>query len=124
MVAVVTIGQSPSPVTGRLASAYSGTVHNTTYDISSTFRLSSVTADQNGNISGQMTVDPPLYGSGPFTGRVSGSSVTFTVNSTPGNSIGVTHIIFSGTVVQAAMSGTYVVEATSGTQKVFENACW
>jgi cell wall-associated NlpC family hydrolase len=92
----------------RLASSYSGTVHNITYNITSNFALSSIVEDQSGNISGQTMVTPPLYGSGPFTGAVSTDN-TITFTSTAADQSGVT-ITFTGTVnSDKSLSGNYTV---------------
>lgn len=102
----------------QLSASYTGSVHNIPYNITSNFALSSITEDQQGNISGQMIVDPPLYGSGPFTGTVSvNNTINFTVTSTPGNPCGCTSVIFTGTVKpQNTLSGNYTANSQTGPQ--------
>ncbi|WP_143094490.1 hypothetical protein [Streptacidiphilus jiangxiensis] len=107
---------SPSPSLPHLAASYSGTVHNITYNIDSTFGLSSITEDAQGHIAGQMTVAPPLYGSGSFSGTVTATSINFTVTSTTPNPAGAVSIAFVGTISPTSMAGTYTVQATGGTQ--------
>ena len=93
----------------HLAPAYQGTVHNITYNLTANYALSSIKEDQQGNISGESIVSPPLYGSGPFTGTVSpDNSITFT--STPTDGSGYT-ITFTGTVnSDGSLSGSYTVD--------------
>ena len=72
---------------------------------------------EQGNISGQSIVDPPLYGGGPFSGMVSGTTVKFTSRS-EGDSLcpaGACTVVFTGTVSQAGeMSGTYAASYSEG----------
>jgi hypothetical protein len=95
---VIALTGSPSRV--QLDSTYAMEDHNLTVDESSVGELTHVTESSNGEIAGQFTVDPPLYGTGPFKGTVRGSSISFTVP---------TGLILSGQLnSQGAMSGTYV----------------
>jgi len=74
-----TTGASPSPILyPNIAGNYSGSVHNTRTDQISSITLS---INQNqGSISGQFTVAPPLLGTGPFTGSIDkNNTVQFTV---------------------------------------------
>lgn len=74
-----TTGVSPSPILyPNVAGNYSGSVHNTLTDQIAAITLS---INQNqGSISGQFTVAPPLLGTGPFTGSIDkSSSIQFTV---------------------------------------------
>jgi hypothetical protein len=88
----------------QLASSYNMTFDNTTYDIMADGSLSGITEDQQGNISGQMTVDPPLEGTGPFTGTVSNTTINFALAGTDGS--------YTGTVnAQGTLSGTYTYSA-------------
>jgi D-alanyl-D-alanine carboxypeptidase len=99
----------------QLASSYTGTAHNETYNITSNFALVSIKEDQQGNISGNTQVSPPLYGSGPFTGKVS-SNNTITFTSTPTDGSGHT-ITFTGTVTpQHSLSGKYTANSKIGVQ--------
>src|ERR1700678_4431793 len=85
-----------------LASTYHGTVTNLTVNETAAFTLTAVTEDGQGNISGQSIVSPPLYGGGPFTGTVSGTTVKFTSKS-EGDSLcpaGACTAVFTGTVSQ------------------------
>lgn len=85
-----------------MAGQYSGTIHNTTANISATMSLS---VQQNtGNISGYFTVNSPLEGSNSFTGTVKTNNyVTFTVQSYRGNA----PLYFWGYVQSGSMSGQY-----------------
>ncbi len=107
-----------------LVSTYHGTVDNLTVSETAAFTLTAVTEDEQGNISGQSIVDPPLYGGGPFTGTVSGTTVKFTSRS-EGDSLcpaGACTGVFTGTVSQAgAMSGTYVTSYSEGPS---QNGTW
>lgn len=70
--------------------------------------LSSITEDQQGNISGFLSVSRPFGGSGPFSGKVnSNNSIQFTVQSNDGsNAI----LAFSGVVrSDGSLNGTYRV---------------
>lgn len=98
-----------------LVSSYSGTVHNNTVNITSSFSLTSVVEDSQGNIRGSAFVGRPLVGSGPFTETISiGRSIQFTV--TPNDNAGVATIHFAGIVHEdGSMSGTYTVAGTGET---------
>ena len=99
-----------------LASAYNMAFDNFTYG-SSDGTLTHVTENATGDISGQMTVDPPLYGSGPFTGTVSGNAIKFTVESDTPNPVNAISATFSGTIgVKGSLSGTYVGYTSNGPQ--------
>jgi eukaryotic-like serine/threonine-protein kinase len=90
------------PMYPNVAGQYSGNIHNTTVNISSTMSLS---VQQNGaNISGYFTVNQPLQGSNPFTGTVTtGKYIAFTVQSYRGNA----PLFFWGYVQNGSMSGQY-----------------
>jgi hypothetical protein len=107
-----------------LTSTYHGTVSNLTVNESAAFTLTGVTEDEHGKISGQSIVDPPLYGGGPFTGTMSGTTVAFTSKS-EGDSLcpaGACTAVFTGTVSPAgAMSGTYTASYTEGPA---QNGTW
>jgi hypothetical protein len=99
-----------------LATTYNTTFDNLTYGISSVGTLTHVTENAAGDISGQLTVDPPLYGSGPFTGTVNGNAIKFTVESTP-NPVNETSGTFTGTIgLQDSLSGTYAGDTSTGPQ--------
>lgn len=93
-----------------LASSYQGTGHNITVNITSNFALASVTEDQQGNISGNAIWTPPLYGSGPFTGKVyANSSLVFTSIANDGSGVTIT---FTGTLnANGSLSGNYTVSS-------------
>ena len=99
---------SPTHPLPQLASSYTGTVDNTTGNISASFSISSITEDQQGNIRGQATVGPPLTGSGPFTGSVdTNNSIQFTVTANDGSGVS---IHFTGFVnADNSLSGSYTV---------------
>jgi hypothetical protein len=112
----------------QLVSTYSGTVHNLTVDLTAEFELTGITEDQQGDISGQSVVEPPLYGGGAFTGTVSNTAVIFTSRSR-GDILcpaGACTVTFSGTVSQTGtMSGTYVASHTGGsTQTSTQDGTW
>jgi hypothetical protein len=98
----------------QISADYTGTLHNTTYNISSTWQLTGVTESADGTISGQAVIAPPLYGSGPFTGKVTATTVTLRINTDPGNPCACSYVDFTGTVTaDGTMSGSY---RTSGLQ--------
>ena len=103
----------------QLASSYQGTAHNTTLNLGSPFKLTVTSQDAQGNIRGQVTFTPPLYGDGPFTGTVSSAGrLQLTVVSTPNNPCQCTSINLTGTVgPQGTLSGTYIAYTRTGVQK-------
>jgi len=104
-----------------IASSYSGALTNTTYDVSSTWSLTDV-VDSGGSLTGQANINPPLYGSGPFTGTVTGDSISFNVQSEQPNAGNAASIDFDGTIASdGSMSGTYQAHATSGQE---EDGVW
>jgi hypothetical protein len=98
-----------------LQQAYQGTLVNTTdnSNTSANAALSSIVQDQQGDISGNMTIQLPLTGSGPFTGTVSSNgSIQFTV--IPTDSSGYAAIMFTGTIhSDGSMSGRYTLPGTN-----------
>jgi hypothetical protein len=128
VVLTLALGLSAMPSLGApvtpVASTYHGTVTNLTVNETAAITLTAVTEDEQGDISGQSIVDPPLYGGGPFTGTVSGTTVKFTSRS-EGDSLcpaGACTVVFTGTVGQAgAMSGTYAASYSEGAS---QNGTW
>lgn len=98
-----------------LATMYNMTYDNLTYGISSTGTLTQVAENAAGDITGQLTVDPPLYGSGPFTGTVNGNAIEFTVESDTPNPGNATSVMFTGTIgLPGSLSGTYITKSSGG----------
>jgi hypothetical protein len=99
----------------QLAFSYSGTAHNTTYNVTTALALTDVTEGAEGAVGGQLVVQPPLYGSGPFAGMLADGRLTFTV--TPGASTpGETSATFVGQLsASGGLSGTYTTYG-EGTQ--------
>jgi hypothetical protein len=103
-----------TPVYAGLQQTYRGTVTNTMHyswldgsgDVSAKATLYSITQDQQGNITGNMAVQPPLVGSGPFQGTVrKDGSIQFTV--IPDDNSGESATQFRGTIhLDGSMSGT------------------
>ena len=91
----------------HVASAYSGSVHNTTFNQNANMIMTSVTQD-NGTLNGSIQFGLPLIGSGSFTGTVTKSdAINFVVTSSDDGGVMLT---FSGTIEpQGFMSGTYTV---------------
>lgn len=120
LAALPALGASVAP----LVSTYHGTLDNLAVNESAAFTLTAVKEGEQGNISGQSIVDPPLYGGGPFTGSVSGTTVNFTSKS-EGDSLcpaGACTVVFTGTVSQTgAMSGTYAASYSEGPS---QNGTW
>jgi hypothetical protein len=66
--------------------------------------------DAQGNVNGQFTVQPPLYGSGPFTGTFHDGGLAFTITSAQPNPCGCLAIVVTGTAnAQGVLSATYTV---------------
>ncbi|WP_433052726.1 VWD domain-containing protein [Dactylosporangium sp. CS-033363] len=96
-------GNPGNPV---LATAYAGIEHNITYNISSPWRVTGLAVATDGTLSGLVTIDPPLVGNGPLTGKLTGTSITFSAG-------GVSYV---GTIgAGGAMSGTYTYAGQTGT---------
>lgn len=95
-----------APAAASLASSYTMTFDNLTYSETADGSLDNIAVDASGNVTGNMTVDPPLGGTGPLTGTLSGGTFTFTVGSGD----------YTGTVDAAtlAISGTYDYPGQNG----------
>jgi hypothetical protein len=97
-------GGSDSPE--GLSATYRMTFDNLTYDIQTDGTLTEVTQDENGNISGLMTVGPGLYGTGRFTGTVADDTIDF---------LGVSNGVYSGTISsEGLIRGTYTYASQRG----------
>lgn len=108
----------PTPIPyPHLSSIYQGTGYNITVSESGSLMLSSITEDQQGNISGQTTWGSPLCGSGSFTGNVNtNDSISFTNTTTDGSACeDIT--TFTGTIdiQNNSMSGNYTTATQKGT---------
>ncbi len=102
----VWLARRPAPPPG-LADTYRMTYHNITFDIRSVGSLTEVTRDRKGNVHGQMTVRPPLYGTGPFSGTATSSKIRFE---------GASQGAYTGTVdARGVLSGTYTYGPQHGT---------
>jgi S1-C subfamily serine protease len=88
---------TPKPLTGQ----FSGIVHNLSANASAEFVI--LVNDSDGALSGCMGVRQPLFGSGPLSGFVNGSSVLFTVKSAIGT------ITFVGQQEKDEINGSYTV---------------
>jgi len=100
----------PTTTYPHIAGTYSGTIHNTTADITTSMNLA---IQQNqGNITGQFTVGSALQGNGPFSGTVDTSKhLRFTVQSYQGHA----PLLFVGTIqTDNSLSGTYCSTAPNG----------
>jgi hypothetical protein len=106
--AVATASQTvPKKSAARgLTGLFGGTVKNETAGQSADVGID--VKDNDGALSGCMVVKPPLYGSGPLSGSVNGSDVTFTVLSSIGG------ISFTGQREGGTLHGTYTVRHLSG----------
>jgi rubrerythrin len=89
-----------------LTGQFGGTVRNETAGLSADFGIA-VKEDRD-FLSGCMVVKPPLFGSGPLSGTVNGSDVTFIVLSSIGG------IFFTGQREGGTLHGTYTVRHLSG----------
>lgn len=95
----------PSNPPVSISGTYSGTVHNKTVNLNSTFAVV-LRQTKAGELQGCMQVEPPLYGSGAVLGRVRGAHVNFVV----------ADIAFRGEVLKDAITGFYVVSRQEGQQ--------
>lgn len=111
-----------SAAVGQLDSFYSLQLHNAVENVNAGGVLTGIKETPRGELSGQMIVEQPLYGGGPFTGTVVGTQVNFTVTSTVPNPCNCVSLVFAGSVSpQGTMSGTYVGYTKSGYS---ENGVW
>lgn len=102
-----------TPPAVRLAPAYTMKFHNITYDMDSDGMLSVASVDPQGNVTGSMTVNPPLGGTGPLRGTLSGSSLTFTVSDGTYQGVVDATGTLSGTYTYPGQTGAWT--ATPGT---------
>jgi len=93
-----------------VAGDYAGTVHNQTAGLSADLALQ--LHDTGGTLSGDMTVEPPLYGSGTLKGTRDGQNLRFIVMS----DIGI--ISFTGVDKGEQITGVYTVQHPSGGPEV------
>lgn len=98
--------EAATPATVSLASSYSMNFDNLTFSETSDGSLTNMSVDASGNVTGDMTVNPPLGGTGPLSGVLTGSTLTFSVEGGD----------YTGTVNAAtlAISGTYTYPGQDG----------
>jgi hypothetical protein len=104
VVVVVHPGSASAPA--QLSSQFEMHFDNLSYHIQTGGALSDVTQDGQGRISGSMTVNPPLIGTGRFTGTRGGSTIHF-AGAQGGTYVGT--LIANGDV-----SGTYAYPGQHG----------
>ncbi|HEX4714732.1 MAG TPA: serine/threonine-protein kinase [Ktedonobacteraceae bacterium] len=104
--ATATATATPAPPLPVLASAYAGTIYDNNGAITTSMSLNGIGQHQQ-NIQGNFHVDPPLNGSGPFTGTVDSQfTIQFTVHSSDRGAGA--PLFFSGTIQQnGSMGGHY-----------------
>jgi hypothetical protein len=119
IVCSVVVTASPSgsvTATPQIATSYSLSLHDISANQYSNGALTGVKLSQ-GKLSGQMVIVPPLHGSGPFLGTVSGNNVKILVVSTVPNPCGCEYGSFVGTLgKKGEISGTYVGVTKSGSE--------
>ena len=72
-----TTSGATAPAVARLAPSYLMYFDNLTYSTTSTGSLTSMSVNKSGKISGDMTVNPPLYGTSALSGTLKGATITF-----------------------------------------------
>jgi hypothetical protein len=89
-----------------VAASYKMYFYNETYSTPSDGSLTSMSVDGAGNLTGFMTVNPPLFGTGSLTGTVSNGKVHFTVSGGD----------YTGTVNASTLdlAGTYTYPGQTG----------
>lgn len=99
-----TATSTPPATVPSLAPAYTGAIHDNNGNINSSMSLNGIIQQQQ-RIQGNFVVNPPLSGSGPFTGSVTASGfVRFIVHSSEAQA----PLQFSGTIQKNGdISGTY-----------------
>lgn len=109
----LTTNATASPSMPKLAASYSGSLRNTTVNISADMSLTAI-QQTGGKLKGHFQVGPPLVGSGDFTGTVDvHQHVVFAVPSSDNGSA--FEIDFTGTIAaDGGMSGAYVVHYQDG----------
>jgi hypothetical protein len=100
-----TTGTEPPTPPVSLSSAYVGTVHNQTANLSSPFTVV-IHQEKTGLLDGCVEVKPPLFGSGILRGSIRGSHVNFVV----------ADITFQGDASKTGITGSYVVTRQDGNQ--------
>jgi hypothetical protein len=103
-----TSGATASTV-ARLSPSYLMNFDNLTYSETSTGSLSGMSVSKSGDVSGEMTVNPPLYGTSALSGTLKGDTITFTA--ADGD--------YTGTVNASTqqISGTYTYPGQNGVWK-------
>jgi len=101
--------REPPPVASALSGLYSGRIHNLSTNMRTTGRL--LLNVSGASVTGFLTVNPPLAGSGPVTGTASGNQVTLRVKSAYGT------IDMRGVVLGRTLTGGYTAGAATGVQR-------
>jgi hypothetical protein len=108
---VTPVPPTPTLIQGAfppISGTYNGLMTNTTVNEVANMQIAFNSVNADGSITGRLVVDPPLYGTGNFTGNISGSNIQFTV--TPDNYPSWPQWTFTGTVNSDgnSMNGSYV----------------
>ncbi len=105
------LGAAPSP---QLGQSYTGSAHKLSSSQSGVITITDVTQNA-GTIAGKFSFHTPLVGNGPFTGKITSTTVTFTVVPTAQSCPVCANVVFTGTVWPiVSMSGTWVAHLKSG----------
>ncbi len=104
-----TTTEATAPAAAKLAPSYLMYFDNLTYSTTSTGSLTSMSANQSGKVSGEMTVNPPLYGTSALSGTLKGATIKFSAS---GGS-------YTGTVDASTrqISGSYTYPGQNGVWK-------
>jgi hypothetical protein len=107
-------GSVPAP---SLGSSYEGSARNTTRELTAPLTLQNIQLDGEGTVTGEVAFQPPLYGSGTFTGTYADGAIEFTVATPSANPAGVTSETFTGEVEEGGeLSGAYTAAVGEETQ--------
>ena len=87
--------------------SYGGTVHNSTANTDAEFYATCMDPDTNGDFTGCVRVEPPLYGTGRITGSITKKGVEFRLNQPSNN------IKFNGGFSADILTGKYSVNNNS-----------
>ncbi len=116
-------GEGSTPSAPSLVSSYQGSIRNSTRELTAPLSLENVQVSAEGAVTGEVSLQPPLYGSGTFAGTYADGAIEFTVAAPGENPAGVTSETFVGEVKEGGeISGTYTAavgeEEQAGTWEV------
>ena len=115
--ASATASDAAAPTAEKISASYLMNFDNITYSTTSTGSLTDMSVSKSGDVSGQMTVNPPLYGTGALTGTLKGDTIKFSaLDGDYKGTVDLSTLQISGTYTYPGQNGEWTATPASKCQ--------